>query len=71
MMAEDGCIHWTEDFVESKEHYEQHKREMLERRVEEHNANIIPDHEGYVRTDGPRRQYRASIRSGELYFEEI
>jgi hypothetical protein len=70
-MPEKDYIQWTPDFRESKEHYEQHKRDMLERRVAEHNAGIIPDHPGYVRMDGPRRQYRASIRGGELYFEEI
>jgi len=51
--------------------YERRDREILERRVEEHNASIIPDRPGYVRTSGPRRQYRASIRAGHLHFEEI
>ncbi len=29
----------------------------------EHNARLLPEIPGYVRTDGPRRQYRCDVDS--------
>ena len=55
----------------TREEYLQKQRELLERHVTEHNATIIPDTPGHVRTEGPRRQYREEIIGGVLHVIEI
>ncbi|MCP4201809.1 MAG: hypothetical protein GY769_07745 [bacterium] len=54
-----------------KREAERRRIRELEQRAEEHNARIIPETPGYVRTEGPRRQTRASVRNGMLHYEEI
>ena len=49
---------------------EQELREM-ERHVVEVNSRIVPETPGYVRHDGPRRQYRAEVVNGRLVYTEI
>lgn len=54
--------------------YLRYKRDQvaaLEREATEHNANLLPEHEGYVRMDGPRRQYRAEVINGEMHYFEL
>jgi len=46
-------------------------KEKLEEIARKHNATIIPNREGYVRTNGPRRQYHASVENGVLVYKEI
>lgn len=56
------------------EQLERDRREKIERlhqEAAEHNSRIVPDHEGYVRTEGPRRQYRAEVRGDEIVYVEI
>lgn len=63
----------------SEKTFEQIQREKRERRIREntarvnaHNANLVPDHPGYVRTTGPRRQSRGSVDSnGFITWTEI
>ena len=47
---------------ERKQYLERLKKQQIEH-VNRINANILPDTHGYVRTNGPRRQYRAHIDS--------
>ena len=47
---------------ERREYLKREKQRQIEH-VNRINANIIPDTPGYVRTNGPRRQYRAHIDS--------
>lgn len=47
------------------------ERAAMERHVAEHNAQLQPETPGYVRTTGPRRQYRQEIRNGEVHSIEI
>ena len=51
--------------------YQKDKVARLEREAVEHNAQLLPEHEGYVRMDGPRRQYRAEVIGGVLHYTEI
>ena len=46
-------------------------REKLEEIAKRHNATIIPDKEGYVRTSGSRRQYHGTVKNGMLVYTEI
>ncbi len=57
--------------MDTAEEYRQRNLRNLEKHVEEVNSRIIPERPGYVRTEGPRRQFRAEIRNGELYYTEI
>lgn len=45
------------------------------RKLQEHadriNASIIPERDGHVRIDGPRRQSYAEVINGELHLTEI
>lgn len=50
---------------------EQKRLEELQQRAGEINSRIIPEHPGYVREDGPRRQYRSEVRNGMLHLIEI
>ena len=51
--------------------YQRDRVAALEREAAEHNANLLPEHEGYVRMDGPRRQYRAEVINGVMHYTEI
>ena len=49
---------------------ENERLRRLQREADDHNAKLVPEHEGYVRMDGSRRQYRAEIRGGEIVYVE-
>ena len=51
--------------------YQKEKLARLEREAAEHNANLLPEHEGHIRMDGPRRQYRAEVIGGVMHYREI
>ena len=59
--------------MKNKEKEEQRQRKLEEN--EKHaafvNSRIIPETPGYVRHDGPRRQYRAEVIDGRLVYTEI
>lgn len=46
-------------------------KERLEETAKKHNATIIPERDGYVRSSGPRRQYGACVENGILVYKEI
>ena len=55
-----------------REEYKQRQIRLNREHVRRHNANLIPDHPGYVRTEGPRRQYRGSVdSSGRITWTEL
>jgi hypothetical protein len=43
----------------------------LEEIARKNNARIIPEVNGYVRYNGPRRQYKAKVVNGTLVYKEI
>ena len=51
--------------------YEKDRLARLEKQAAEQNATLLPEHEGYIRMDGPRRQYRAEVIGGVLHYIEI
>ena len=59
------------DMAPDPQFFEKERVERLEREAAEHNAGLIPEREGYVRMDGPRRQSRAEVINGVLHYIEI
>lgn len=57
--------------IDDKTRNDKASREKLEEIARKHNATIIPDRDGYVRTSGPRRQYKARVENGMLIYKEI
>ena len=61
-----------EEGLRVQDEYRQRQIRLNKEHVARHNANIIPDHPGYVRFHGPRRQYRGSVDSkGRITWTEI
>jgi hypothetical protein len=59
------------DLNNEREQYKIRQEKLLRQHVEEINSRLLPEREGYVRTTGPRRQYRASVRNGMFCLEEL
>lgn len=57
--------------TKGREERERRRIEALKERARQHNAKLFPETPGYVRIDGPRRQYRAEVINGELHYTEI
>ena len=45
-------------------------QEDMQRECDKHNKTLVPEHKGYVREDGPSRQYKAEIRGGRVVYVE-
>ena len=58
--------------MQDKERERRERVEQAQREADKHNAKLLPETPGYVRVDGPRRQYRAEVDSqGRKTFVEI
>ena len=68
-MKEKGIF--TEGNRNPRLEYLRREQEQLLRHAQAINASIIPETPGYVRTTGPRRQYRAEVIGGRLHIIEI